>query len=55
MKHAQMKTADDVIVSDPEEEMRRTKEAVRRILSVPKSAVTPAPTRARRKPKRDKR
>jgi hypothetical protein len=50
MKHANQKTANDQLVTDPEAAMRRTMEATRHILSVPK----PAPRSTRRKTKHKK-
>lgn len=53
MKRANQKHADDVIVTDGEAGMRRFQEAVRHILSVPRSDIVsrPAHRKARRRKK----
>ncbi len=51
MKRPAMKTADDVIVSDPDAAMRRTEQAVRHALSLPKSALAKLPRAKRGKKK----
>ena len=37
MKHSGMKTADEVLVSDPASAMQRLREATRQILTAPKT------------------
>jgi hypothetical protein len=51
MKYPRTKSADDVIVQDPEAAMRRLEQATRNILSVPKTSRHPT----RRKPRKRKR
>jgi hypothetical protein len=53
MKHANQKTADDVIVTDADAGMRRLADATRHILLVPKSSASNYPTerKARRRKK----
>jgi len=48
MRAKNTKTADDVLVSDPEAAMRRTADATRHILSVPKPAAHPTRRKTRK-------
>jgi hypothetical protein len=52
MRRPNQKTADDVIVSDPDAAMQRTREATRHILSVPKASNGRQPHPKKSKPKK---
>ena len=52
MKRPYSKTADDVLVSDPEMAMRRTAEATRHILTVKKPDIANSAPRKNRKHKK---
>ncbi|HEX4055912.1 MAG TPA: hypothetical protein VHX86_16735 [Tepidisphaeraceae bacterium] len=52
MRPKYTKTADDVIVSDPDAAMRRTIDAIRHIISVPKKSLDKSLAKERAKKKR---
>jgi hypothetical protein len=52
MKQSGMKTADEVIVADPTDGMRRLREGLRHILSVPKPSNGHRPRRKHRRAKK---